>query len=405
MNQTVKVIDALPGSGKSTAFFKIMKTRRDEKWIYVSPLLSEIETRIQNELPDLKFVAPSGNSKTSDFLKLLNDGVNIACTHELFKRMGSEHLKVIKDQNYNLVLDEEVGAVTEFHCKKGDVQLMINEGFVEVEGPYSRISLRTEIEQFKDTSLREIAQAAKDGVLYTSKSSTTVQFLVTQIPVELLKCSKETYIITYMFEGSILERFLKLHNIDWTLLSVRLNKTNGEIARQLKEQITFGTTRAIDAIQRFSLSSTWYTKATNDDLTRVGNAWWSVARDTKDQALITTMPKAFTEKGPKCISSNKMRSVGNSYLSARTRATNDYADKNVVVHLYNRYPNANVAAYFRTHGISIDDNHFALSELIQFIFRSAVRRNEPITLYIASTRMRRLFKDWLDQVENEVIIE
>ena len=38
---------------------------------------------------------------------------------------------------------------------------------------------------------------------------------------------------------------------------------------------------------------------------------------------------------------------------------------------------------------------YALTELIQWVWRSRVRRGEPITLYLPSPRMRRLFEEWL----------
>ena len=35
------------------------------------------------------------------------------------------------------------------------------------------------------------------------------------------------------------------------------------------------------------------------------------------------------------------------------------------------------------------------TELIEWVWRSRVRKGEPITLYLPSPRMRRLFEEWL----------
>ena len=43
---------------------------------------------------------------------------------------------------------------------------------------------------------------------------------------------------------------------------------------------------------------------------------------------------------------------------------------------------------------------FALSELIQWVWRSRVRKGEPITLYLPSPMKRRLFEEWLCDVKN-----
>ena len=38
---------------------------------------------------------------------------------------------------------------------------------------------------------------------------------------------------------------------------------------------------------------------------------------------------------------------------------------------------------------------YALTELIHWVWRSRVRRGEPITIYLPSPRTRRLFEEWL----------
>ena len=46
--------------------------------------------------------------------------------------------------------------------------------------------------------------------------------------------------------------------------------------------------------------------------------------------------------------------------------------------------------------IEIDEDGFALSELLQWIWRSQIRQGKPIILYIPSKRMRELLEDFLD---------
>ena len=86
----IKVIDALPGTGKTFAKFEYMKQRPDHKWMFVTPMLDEID-RIQGEVPgekgcpELNFKAPSSRAKRSEVLALIESGENIACTHALFE--------------------------------------------------------------------------------------------------------------------------------------------------------------------------------------------------------------------------------------------------------------------------------------------------------------------------------
>ena len=43
-----------------------------------------------------------------------------------------------------------------------------------------------------------------------------------------------------------------------------------------------------------------------------------------------------------------------------------------------------------------NEDIWALSELIQWLFRSAIREEKEVNLYMPSSRMRSLLKDWLD---------
>ena len=415
----IKVIDALPGTGKSTAIFNLMRQNKADKWIYVSPLKTEImktkikvkgletdvEGRVQKEIPELSFKAPKGNSKTTDVLKLLEDGENISCTHELFKRMGERHWQLIKDQGYRVVLDEEVIPVEWFDCKGGDVRYMIKKGSVEIEGPYSKVVLKDDLRDFDNSNLKEIAEAASQGILYTAKNPTQVNFLVTHLPIDLFVAAKQTIILTYMFKGSILDSFLKLHNLTWEPLTIKLYKTNKEVIKSLRDNIRFKSTKALDAVTRLSFSVDCYNRLNKAQRNLIGTAWRSIARHTPDDRLLTTMPKPSAHSGPNYVGNNKMRSISNSWLWSGTRATNDHADKDVVAYLVNKYPNQAVKVYFNTHNLPIDDEHFALSEMLQFLFRSALRKGKPIDLYMPSERMKNLLTGWLDGVEEELIEE
>ena len=44
----------------------------------------------------------------------------------------------------------------------------------------------------------------------------------------------------------------------------------------------------------------------------------------------------------------------------------------------------------------VDKDLWALSNMVQFVFRSRLRKGEPINLYVPSKRMRELFLKWLE---------
>ena len=52
--------------------------------------------------------------------------------------------------------------------------------------------------------------------------------------------------------------------------------------------------------------------------------------------------------------------------------------------------------FFISKRIEVNEDMFALSELLQWIWRSCIRDGQPINLYIPSKRMRTLLKDYLE---------
>ena len=83
------------------------------------------------------------------------------------------------------------------------------------------------------------------------------------------------------------------------------------------------------------------------------------------------------------------------FVSLGTRATNDYADKSALAYCSNTFLNPMVKQFFHMHNVEVNENMYALSELIQWIWRSRIRQGLSIDLYIPSRRMRDLFINWL----------
>ena len=66
------------------------------------------------------------------------------------------------------------------------------------------------------------------------------------------------------------------------------------------------------------------------------------------------------------------------------------------VYLANRFSLPVIKSYFEERGIEVSDDAYALSEMVQWIWRSGIRQGDPITVFIPSNRMRHLLKLWLD---------
>lgn len=87
--EQVKVIDSIMGSGKSTFMIKHMNANPENRYLYITPYLTEVQ-RIKESCPDADFAEPSEEAvtKMADFNYLLKEGKSIVMTHELFSRLS-----------------------------------------------------------------------------------------------------------------------------------------------------------------------------------------------------------------------------------------------------------------------------------------------------------------------------
>ena len=78
-----------------------------------------------------------------------------------------------------------------------------------------------------------------------------------------------------------------------------------------------------------------------------------------------------------------------TYLSEENNG--EYSDRIYLAYLANNF-------YPATHGnFEISEDQYALTELLQFIFKSALSKGSEIWIYIPSIRMRNLLKQWINE--------
>ena len=104
---------------------------------------------------------------------------------------------------------------------------------------------------------------------------------------------------------------------------------------------------------------------------------------------------AFTTfKDSKCKLSGGGYAKG--FIPINARASNDYRHKESMAYLGNRYFNPQYISFFREKGIKLDEDLWAVSELIQWVWRGRIRDGKEMNLFIPSDRMRNLLRDWLE---------
>lgn len=400
------VCDAIMGTGKSQSSIAYMNEHSDEKFIYITPYLEEA-ARIKQGCPKLKFVEPSNKLEKYGFRKynhtaaLIKEGRNITTTHQAFKNYTSELLDNIKAQGYTLVIDENVDVLEEFDFSPDDLQLAVDAGYVnEKDGVYSLSG-----KEYTGTLLAELFKFMKSRELIVINDGYG-HFYYWVLPPDLITSFKNVFILTYLFKSQSLHHLLEIYKIPYKYIGIE--KTDGgtgfrfceppgyvpEYVAHLGEMLNILDNPKINSIGDgwFDLSKNWY-DADKGDVDRlkknVYNFYNNTHRDTPvNKRLWATFNSAFT----------KIRGKGytKGFLTFNAKATNNFRDRNCLVYLTNVFMNVNEKKFYYKYGIEVNEDEYALSIMVQWIWRSAIRDGNKVDLYIPSRRMRTILKNWIE---------
>ena len=151
----------------------------------------------------------------------------------------------------------------------------------------------------------------------------------------------------------------------------------------------------------YSLSSSWLKDIKNkNQLNKLKNNTYNYFKNILKSKAKNNMWTTILGKDDKKSEKVRIALSGDGYargfVPCNCRATNIYSEKNCIAYLLNRFLNPLDKGFFEDKGIVINEELWALSELIQFVWRSAIRNNEEIYLYIPSERMRNLLIDYIN---------
>ena len=425
MSNIVEILDGMMGAGKTRGVCKWMDEQilndPSIRFFYVSPLLEEVKQdgRIQDECQRVKFVSPESkdgyDTKRDHLLKLLQDGINISCTHSLYLNMSEDHFKEMESQNYVLIIDEEIGMITGYrNYSQADCDFMIDEQCIEKQESDGMLKWIKDSPTFdkKDHKYHDFKRHVENGLIYACKNSNSM--MVTQLPVKLLDVAKRVIIITYLFEGNVLSSFLKLKGIHYKpFTEIKLSTVSKENVKSLVRLHQPRFFRQWKFMDELPLTYTWYSGYTSkaskritrkdcDDIAKYIRSVKLACKADWDDVLYT-FPKMRTilDEGssakirPEEWKKPSMLIEKRTWLASNTRATNELRHKWCLIHCYNRYPTQSVMQYLKDYGVQVDNDVFAISEMLQWIWRSRIRSGKDIYLAIASPRMKLLFLNWL----------
>lgn len=398
-NNTIRIIDARMGRGKTTAAINYMEAhKRDKRFIYATPLLKEVE-RIC-EACDFDQPDDDNSSKLSEMKGLMRHGKNISATHALFYLMDEEALELVREKKYSIIIDESVSPIGREMVSASDTKLLMSQFFTENE---DHRLMWTDPEY--NGKFNEIKAMADSGALLKLDGA-----FVSLMNPELIRAFEEVIMMTYLFEGQYQKAYLDYFGFDYVVCGVKEVDGNTVFSDEPDCPPPVDYSSLVNLIDdddkindigkaHFSLSVGWYSRRNSENNADIRKLRNNLDTFFRRRACASAPQQLWT-----CPRDQLSKVCGNSgrfssgFLAMNARATNAYKDRDAVAYLVNRFADPTITKFFRDKDISIDEDQYALGEMLQFIWRSSIRDDKPINLYIPSQRMRKLFKDWLISV-------
>lgn len=397
---TVNIIDSIMGSGKTSSIINfINESDSDKRFLYITPYLTEVQ-RIIDSCPGKNFKQPRNyGGKLVDIKRLFERKENIVSTHALFSMFDESIIELAYTNNYILIMDEVTNVIEPYAISQQDADTIL-EKYVHIEPDSGRLiwhdsTYRGKFEQYK--RLCELGCLA----FYGGK------VLIWLFPISTFKAFREIYILTYLFDAQPQKYYYDYYGVEYKRMYVKGNsKETYRITEQsIKSKSIYDYSKLISIVDNKklndigefngALSKSWYMRHCDDTLVKqlknnCHNYFINIVRSPSSDNLWTTFTdyqKLLAGKG-----------YTKGFAPFNIRAVNEYKNKTSIAYLVNRYFNPYVKNFFINKGIEVDEDLYATSEMLQFIWRSAIRDGKPINIYIPSKRMRTLLQNWIDSV-------
>lgn len=404
----IKIVDDIMGSGKSTWAINHINQNPDKKFLCIVPLLSECERF--KEGTDIDIIDPERwGSKWKNFRWLVENDKNIVTTHSLIKMMDLDMLELLKSKNYVLMIDECLDVLDTYKISKDDLKIIFNEKLVSLDED-GFLVWNEERKPYKGVygDIKRLCSFKSLMGFKKENSDELARIIMWNFPVDFFKCFDESYIFTYLWEGSIQKSYFDIHGIKYEKYMLDYDR---QLIPHCKEIEYEKRKNIVDLINIYDgkfnkigmkigksnpLSKSWY----EDKRKKNRSIFLQLKNNTENYFRTVTKTKSidnmYTVFKPYC-KYVKGKGFANGFVSCNARGTNEFKDKKSLAYLINFFMSPDIKQFVEHYHIEFDDNLFSLSALLQWIWRSQIRDGNPIDLYIPSERMRELLKIWINE--------
>ena len=404
----IKIVDDIMGSGKSTWAINHINQNPDKKFLCIVPLLSECERF--KEKTDIDIIDPEKwGSKWKNFRWLVENDKNIVTTHSLIKMMDLDMLELLKSKNYVLMIDECLDVLDTYKISKDDLKIIFNEKLVSLDED-GFLVWNEERKPYKGVygDIKRLCSFKSLMGFKKENSDELARIIMWNFPVDFFKCFDESYIFTYLWEGSIQKSYFDIHGIKYEKYMLDYDRQLIPHCKEIEYEKRRNVADLIGVYDgKFNkigmkigksnpLSKSWY----EDKRKKNRSIFSQLKNNTENYFRTVTKTKSidnmYTVFKPYC-KYVKGKGFANGFVSCNARGTNEFKDKKSLAYLINFFMSPDIKQFVEHYHIEFDDNLFSLSALLQWIWRSQIRDGNPIDLYIPSERMRELLKIWINE--------
>lgn len=404
----IKIVDSIMGSGKTHAAINYINHSVGERFIVITPYLSEVE-RYKECCKKRDFVEPTiknkYGTKIEGFKKLLNQRRNIVTTHSLFQNFTDEIIDICRANNYTLIMDESIEVISEHYITPSDITVL-KKYYVNIDENTNMLKWKEEKSDYFGVFSKEKKLCSLNSLFYYNEYKTLCLF-----PSKVFDAFRKIFILTFMFDCQFQKYYFDFLNIPYTYITVKGDSLNNYSFSQeestnafikehnYKNLIHIINHEKLNSIgdRETGLSKMWFKRNENNSSAmrilknNISNYYKNIRKTKTSNNIWTTFKDYETLL--------KGKGYAKGYAPLNARATNDFQDRTSIAYIANRYVNPNIKNFFSQQGITIDEDKYALSEMLQFIWRSAIRNGEEVWVYVPSIRMRRLLEEWVNNGE------
>lgn len=406
------------GSGKTSAAINYMNQHSDQRFIYITPYLEEA-VRIRKSCPNLHFKEPSNKLPEFDFRKykhtveLIKNNNNITSTHNMFLRYSDEMVDFIRSGHYTLIIDEAVDILRQSSIGKSDIQLLEAAGWLHNNGKFIEVNPTF---HYQGGLINDVVSLSRGNRLINIEDSHGKSYYYWMFAREIFDAFDEVIVLTYLFDAQTMKYYFDLNEMTYKTIGIQRDDNGNYHFYDAPDYIPAYTASLSSKIHIFNndrlneignhthaLSYTWFQREASSGSDKketlrknVNNFFINYNRNKPTQSRLWATYK---------IGENILRGKGYYYndIAFNAKATNDYRDKCVLAYCVNIFMQPNEKRYLVNNGVKVLEDKYALSIMIQWIWRSAIRDGREIWVYIPSKRMRTLLQDWIKETENNYI--